>query len=388
MAVPAPKTLDIKEPQILRHFPNDANAFFWHHRVLLSKVSPGIWVALTPDSDLERIDLHNTDHIQLERRANFPGPQSPYVYAFDELGRGDLERHKRRAMGMAALFNDSNVDDLDSYEWIVADTSHDKFGEVINEQLLDEGTTLGDSGIIVLEQQEVFVRRVARSAKSQVIEQLDASRGDLRLLGSHTDGAGKRFLDLKTALTLVRESPMTDWPLQGPRVTGEFLRAIRSGPGDIVSYHLAWLKGSGVNQHSMIAHDHRIMCNILRNAIEVDQYDVTNSLSLELLCRRLVQIETAVARSPLSPDFSGLEMIMEDTIGTGGEAVTSAFNTWLSSKLKEKAAVAKQTRLYKEEFRKTSANSSDPSTAADDTGGGRGRGSGRGAPDSGAAAQA
>ena len=44
-------------------------------------------------------------------------------------------------MGMAALFNDSNVDDLDSYEWIIADTSHEKFGEIINEQLLEEGTT-------------------------------------------------------------------------------------------------------------------------------------------------------------------------------------------------------------------------------------------------------
>ena len=86
MPVAAPKTLDIKEPEILRHFPGDANAFYWHHGVLLSKVSPGTWIALTPDEDLERIDLHNTAHIQLEQRSGFPGPQSPYVYAFDELG--------------------------------------------------------------------------------------------------------------------------------------------------------------------------------------------------------------------------------------------------------------------------------------------------------------
>ena len=51
---------------------------------------------------------------------------------------------------MAALFNDSNVDELDSYEWFIADTSHEKFGETINEQLLDDGTTLGDSGIVIL----------------------------------------------------------------------------------------------------------------------------------------------------------------------------------------------------------------------------------------------
>ena len=43
--------------------------------------------------------------------------------------------------------------------------------------------------------------------------------------------------------------------------------------------------------------------------------------------------------------------MLEDTIGVTGEANTTAFNAWLSTKLKEKAQVAKQTRLYKEEFR-------------------------------------
>ena len=80
-------------------------------------------------------------------------------------------------MGMAALFCDSNVDELDSYEWFIADTSHEKFGETINEQLLDDGTTLGDSGIVILEHQEVYVRRVAKSAGSKMLEQLDQEKG-------------------------------------------------------------------------------------------------------------------------------------------------------------------------------------------------------------------
>jgi hypothetical protein len=42
MAAQPLRTLDLREPQILRHYPNDANAFYWHHRLLLTKISPGI----------------------------------------------------------------------------------------------------------------------------------------------------------------------------------------------------------------------------------------------------------------------------------------------------------------------------------------------------------
>ena len=97
MALAHPRTLDIREPQILRHFPADANAFYWHHRVLLHKVAPGVWIGLTPDEDLERLDLHVADHLPLERRSDFPAPQAPYTYAFDDLSRADLDRHRRRA---------------------------------------------------------------------------------------------------------------------------------------------------------------------------------------------------------------------------------------------------------------------------------------------------
>eukprot|EP00435_Cladocopium_sp_Y103_P066043 s1362_g28.t1 len=152
---------------------------------------------------------------------------------------------------------------------------------------------------------------------------MDPSRGDERLLGPHKDQQGKRFLDFKTAMTLMKETEADDWYLQGPRVFLEFMRSIRSGPGDIATYHLSWAKNSGVKPHSMIAHEHRIICNVIRASIEVDQINAAGCLSFELLARRLVQVETAVARNPQSPDFSGLELVLEDPVGSGGEATTS-----------------------------------------------------------------
>lgn len=373
MADPNDLTLDIKEPQILRRYPNDANAFYWHHRVLLCKVSPGIWIGLTPDADLERIDLHAVEHIPLERRAPFPNAQAPYTYAFDEINRADLERRKRRAAGMASLFDDVPMEDLETFEWLVSDVSHADFGKAVSEQELAAGVTMGDAAVIHRDDQEVFARRISSTQKSKWLETMDSARGDIRLLGDHRDAQNRRFLDFKTALTLMKESKMEDWPLQGPRVTLEYLRSIRSGPGDLPTYHLTWMKSSGVNQHSMICHDHRVLCNVLRAALEIDQLDIANSLAFELICRRLVQLETATARSPLNPDFSGLEMVLEDQVGPGGEAVTTTFSTWLSTKLKEKASIAKQTRLYKEEFRGASSSDGAYGTrSAEDKGKGKG----------------
>ena len=363
MAANPPLTLDIKEPQILRHYPNDAGGFFWHHRVLLSKVGPGIFIALTPDEDLERIDLHTTDHIPLQRRSDFPAAQSPYVYAFDDISRGDLERLRRAAQGMASLYNDASLDEIESYIWMVVEHDSPQFGEEIGENVVLQGVTLGDSALVEVDGKETLVRRILASSKESVISTIDSSRGDLRILGDFRDSQQKRYLSLNDAVNLLKEEPMKDWPLQGPRVVLEFLRAVRSGPNDLTSYHLTWVKSSGVNQHSMIAHDHRILCNVLRAALEVDQINVSCLLSFEYVVRRIVQMETAVARNPQSPDFSGLELMLEDTIGLTGEANTTAFNSWLSTKLKEKAQVAKQTRLYKEEFRNQASDSaarSDP----------------------------
>ena len=238
MAGAPPRTLDIREPQILRHYPQDANGFFWHHRVLLCKITPGQFIALTPDGDLERINLLEVDHLPLERRTDFPAPQSPFVYAFDELGRNELERFKRRAQQMASLFNDTPVDDIESYEWLVCDNTHERFGEAVGDDTIDQGVTLGDSGVVTLDGKETFVKRVAISDKAGTLLKLDPSRGDARLLGDHRDDQGKRFLDLRQAINLLTEDEMKDWPLQGPRVMVEFLRAVRSGPGDLATYHL------------------------------------------------------------------------------------------------------------------------------------------------------
>ena len=90
--------------------------------------------------------------------------------------------------------------------------------------------------------------------------------------------------------------------------------------------------------------------------------------------------ETAVARNSQNPDVSGLELMLEESVGVGCEAVTTIFNIWIASKFKEKANIAKQARLYEEKFRGTSSGNPSSQTDQQPRGRGRGKGKGRGQP--------
>ena len=132
----------------------------------------------------------------------------------------------------------------------------------------------------------------------------------------------------------------------------EYLLAIRDGPGDLPTYHLTWVRSSGVSSGGAIAHEHRSLCEALRLGLSKDQLDLSNLSCFEHLVRRLLTLEIAVARSPNAPDVSGLEVVAENPIAATGQAYVSNMTSWITDRLKEKANIQKQSRLFKEEFNK------------------------------------
>ena len=116
------------------------------------------------------------------------------------------------------------------------------------------------------------------------------------------------------------------------------------------SYHLQWVKTSGVNPKTSLVHEHRNLVEILRLAICRDQLNPMNCMSFELVTRRLIQLEIAVSRSPSNPEFVGLDVLMENPIEESGAASMKAMDTWLTDQLKARAQIQKQSRLYREEM--------------------------------------
>lgn len=91
-------TLDIPDIQVIVEYPQDPKNFFWHHRILLKKLSNGAWLGLSPDLEFfSPHDLNVQPRIVLDRDAPFPHAQSPYMHAFDPISKAILEAKKRNA---------------------------------------------------------------------------------------------------------------------------------------------------------------------------------------------------------------------------------------------------------------------------------------------------
>ena len=155
---------------------------------------------------------------------------------------------------------------------------------------------------------------------------------------------------MSDAFPLFKESSFPDWGFSGPRAVKEYINSIREASNDLSSYHLQWLQHSGANPRTALVHEHRSIIETLRLAISRDQLDVTSLLSFELQVRRAIQLELAVARSPQNPEFTGLEALMEAPLTQTGAAAARSLDLWLTERLKEKAQIQKQARLFREEM--------------------------------------
>lgn len=342
----------------------DGDDFEWHHRILLKKIARGRWVSLTPDHDLVLHDLENERHRVCERNAVFPAEN---VYAHDEISRGELDAFRRRAVLQAAILDDGPGGDVDAEIWVFAEPSHAKFGTEVPEEVLDGAAVLATKGVGSFEGGETWIERVSVSGLDEWRRLRRESAGDLRLLGDHRTASGRRHLELRDALPLFRDTKFDDWPLAGPKVVPEFLRSVAEGPGNLTSYHHEWMRRSGVNEVSSAAHEHRILTEALRLGVTLDQLDLSNLASFEQVTRRLVQIETAVSRSPKHPDYTGLDLVLATPTSERGQANTRQFDEWLTGRMKDRAQIWKQQRLFREEYYgRTGVDGSDD----DDDGGG------------------
>ena len=82
-----------------------------------------------------------------------------------------------------------------------------------------------------------------------------------------------------------------------------------------------------------------------------DQLDPSSLASVEILVRRVHQIEIAVKKNPKQPDYEGLESLLETAVDSSGSAVLPGITTWLAERQKDEAFVLKQSRLWADEKR-------------------------------------
>eukprot|EP00435_Cladocopium_sp_Y103_P061503 s490_g23.t1 len=347
-------SLDVDAVQVLINYPADADGFYWHHRLLLHRITGGTWLCLTPDHEIQRHDLGATPHRIIERRSRFPEDIADEIYAHDPIGKAQLNAFMRQAKIQAAILGDGDVGEPEAFDWVVSEPQHPKFGTALDPSLINNGATglaFTSKGVIIEDGEEIYVERVLVKDLEDWRKKKVLEGGDDRLLGDHRDASGRRRLDLASAVELMKETEDKEFPISGIRAAKEYHDSVASGPGNFLSYHAEWLRLSGVAKRASAAHIHRSLCEALRLMHSHDQIDASTTAVGEFLARWAVQTELAVERNPSQPDYSGLDIISGASVQADGRATTSKFSEWVTGRLKERAQVWKQERLYNQERR-------------------------------------
>jgi hypothetical protein len=356
-------TLDVPFRQVLIDFFLDPNGYFWHHRLLLVPCGGAVWIGVTPDLAVQRIDLSAHRVHVLGRNCAFPQARAAQTYGFDpdEVDAPTLARLLTEAKVLAEVLGVVVAVGIgggvgSTEVWRISDTRSPLFSEEVPAGALGNDDVFVQRGDVAL----VSVDGVWTTAAREGAElpgligfrrSFHNGKGrDPRLLADERDKDGRRFLSLLTALSLIQEYAWPHWPIDGPRAAKEFLNAIRGG--GIISfldYHTEWVKACGVGEKSGIAREHRFLLEFLRLLVQWDQLDITSLAGAELVVRRIFQIETAVKKNPRQPDFEGLEYLLETAVDSSGGAVMPQITKWLGENQRNDAFVLKQMRLWSEE---------------------------------------
>ena len=104
-----------------------------------------------------------------------------------------------------------------------------------------------------------------------------------------------------------------------------------------VTHHSQWLDRSEVRAGFGAAREHKNVLEVLRLALQFDQVNPGALACLEYVTRRLVQLETAVRRSPHNPGYTNLEHMLTTTVDTSGAAQTEKFTKWSSDRLPQES---------------------------------------------------
>ena len=370
----APRTLDTDLRQCLIDFFEDEDGLFWHHRLLLARVTGSQWIAATPDHDVALLNLSNHRVIPLGRNTAFPAHHVNETYAFDKLADGEeallLDQARALADFLGAI--DGAADDDSSSAWRVADTAHEEFGEIVPQEALVVVANVvirGDWGLVLIDEEWTSMNRV----RNDVVEdwRLDKTAragGDPRVLPMKIidDEAATRVAKVAGAPKAARKvrvlvrsqaEAVRAWSrvrppyysLEGPPALTEFFEGLEEAGLTLNSHNVQWVRSSGVSEHSAPARSHRTYCEILRHLLFIDQLDGGQILGAELLVREIIKVETAVGRNPKCPDWEGLDFISGNRLTDTGAVEVRGFNQWLSTTQKDHAFILKQGRLLREE---------------------------------------
>ena len=178
----------------------------------------------------------------------------------------------------------------------------------------------------------------------------DAARGDARTLPVKYDKTGTPGRDYKEAVALCSESEIKGFIVRGPR-TASWVLQFLAEQGSPLQRHTRFKVEARLSSSDPGVSQHENLCKLLQVGLTFDQLDMSNLAMVELMCRELQMIEEKYSDRLRSTNEMSDEshLYLGTHSSQGNVCMAPALRAWISSELKDEAAINKERRKAREE---------------------------------------
>ena len=285
-------------------FYDDADGFFWHHRVHLHRLDGARWVFATPTLDVETVDLAEHRVVPIGPNvANFLARIADELFAFDpQIDPNDLARIRCQACELALVLGapaGAAVAVPGDAEWLYADTALVNFAEKVPYTIMgspDTSVVREAAGLARIdidgELTWVHVARVLQRDKDEWRQEKQSGPGrDPRLAGFRASTQ-----EAVALAPFARWCPSTPPPPRSHRIGRSAIpRTLHSSWRAAASRAAPRLRCSTTSGSHGVASQNAALSRssifmIFHLMVTYDQYNMANSAVGELLARNFLRI--------------------------------------------------------------------------------------------------
>ena len=210
-------------------------------------------------------------------------------------------------------------------------------------------------------------------------DEADPVAADVRTLWVNWDEHGERWKDFRDAVRESTEEPFADSPLEGTRTALHMARMMDRTGGCPRRWLEQWLREKHIETGDRVAHEMRVLTEVLRTAACYDQLNVGSVIGIEILCRRIATVVEAYS-DPNKLNWANAKFYAG--VPSSEEVIHPALRTQVSKKAKEEAELAtarvRTAGLRAQPYGAEDLGGGEPESPAGGKGGGRNGRRGRG----------
>ena len=229
--------------------------------------------------------------------------------------------------------------------WVYAeDCEGHRRGDAVG-TLPADAVTMGDHGIVQLQEGTAFIQMVERRNLEQYVME------DLRVLPVKFDGTGQRRRPFAESVQkMAGEEPEGGLDLTGPRMCFNRLQQLAVSSQTPITQSEHWRHAARIPDGDRSQYEHEALSHIMEAMCTVDQLNAPALKSAELVSRRLQLIEDAHASGGIA-DYSAADHYMGWSTRRSGAVSDPGLRSHVAEQVRGEAAVAKEMRKAKEEQR-------------------------------------